>query len=83
MAGVNTALRECVPLVSVEVRRKAVPPVTDTGAPGAVVPSLNWTVPAAAGGATFAMRSTGMPRNAGFGVTVRVVVVALPGALTV
>jgi hypothetical protein len=39
--GVNTAVSEWVPLLSVEVLAKAVPPVTGTGAPRAVVPSLN------------------------------------------
>jgi hypothetical protein len=48
-----------------------------------VVASVNWTVPAAPRGATFARRITGMPWKARFGTTLTVVVVVVPvGALT-
>jgi hypothetical protein len=46
----NTAVRVWVPLVNVEMVRKAKPAVTDFGGPRGVVPSLNWTVPAAVKG---------------------------------
>jgi hypothetical protein len=46
----NTAVRVWVPLVNVEMVRKAKPAVTDFGGPRRVVPSLNWTVPAAVKG---------------------------------
>lgn len=71
--GVNVAVSEWVPGVSVGVNRAAVPPNTGTGAPSAVVPSVNSTVPTAVGGVTVARRMIG---NAGFGDPVSVVVVA-------
>src|SRR6476469_7888756 len=59
--GVNTAVSECAPVVNDEVIVNAVPLITVTGLPMVVSPSLNWTVPAAAWGFTFAMRVTGKP----------------------
>jgi hypothetical protein len=73
--GVNTALSEWVPRARVTVR-DAVPPVTVTGAPRGVVPSMNWTLPTPAG-VTVAARVSAIPGVAGeVGVTPNVVVVA-------
>jgi hypothetical protein len=61
LVGVNFAVSECVPAGS-RVMRNAKPPTTGTGpAPSGVVPSMNWMVPLAPEGVTFARKSTGRP----------------------
>jgi hypothetical protein len=81
LRGMNIAVIECGPTGSC-LMLKAEPAVTGAGPPRLVVPSLNWMVPAALVGATFALRITRPPplRGRGIGIAVSVVVVAVtPG----
>src|SRR6478609_1277274 len=74
LVGVNTAVRAWLPVDRVEVFRWAMPPgLTGCGSPSGVVPSVNWMVPAAPWGVTWAMRFTGLPAMEGLGSTFRVV----------
>lgn len=81
--GVNTAVSECGPVVRFLVTSKAVPPATGTRAPSSVVPSKNWTVPAAPTGATFAKRNTGKPCNVALDAVSVVLVTVAGGPNTV
>jgi hypothetical protein len=58
--GVNTAVNWCDPTASIGADPTAVPLLTVTGLPRLAVPSLNCTVPAAAG-VTVAVNVTGLP----------------------
>lgn len=60
MPGVNSAISECDPAVNEDVLPDAVPLLTRTGPPRLVIPSLNCTVPTAAG-VTAAVSATGVP----------------------
>jgi hypothetical protein len=82
--GVNVALSECEPSAST-VLTDAVPEATVWVVPIWVVPSKNWTVPAAPGGARVAVRVSVAPWAAGLvGDTASVVVVVTgPAALMV
>lgn len=78
LVGVNTAVSECDPGPNVEMDPLAMPLVTGTRSPRLVVPSLNCTLPAAAGvtvavSVTAAFWATG---ESGDAVNVVVVVVA-------
>lgn len=78
----KTAVIECVACRRAVVVRVATPVValTVAGAPRLLDPSLNCTVPAAAG-ATVAVKVTEVPAVVGLtGLTVRVVVVAVAPA---
>ncbi|HEX4102009.1 MAG: hypothetical protein WAN20_21035 [Pseudonocardiaceae bacterium] len=66
-------MSECGPGVSTGVNTAATPPITGTGPPSAVVPSVNSTVLTALAGTTVARRMIG---TAGLGDPVSVVVVA-------
>ncbi|MGH3808590.1 MAG: hypothetical protein ACRDRU_18590, partial [Pseudonocardiaceae bacterium] len=82
LAGVNIAINECGPAGRNTTPPKAKPPVTDTGAPRLEVPSLNWTVPVALVGVTFAKGSANPPNPGAMEirVTESVVLVAVaPG----
>ena len=75
--GVKTAASEWGPAASVDVLIDAVPPVTATGVPIAVLPSWNCTEPAAVG-VTVAVSVTDVPCGCGLGgVTASVVVVCV------
>jgi hypothetical protein len=56
---------ECTPTANVVAGRFALPPLSGTGAPRIVVPSLNWTVPVAEPGVTVAVRVTDCPNREG------------------
>ena len=81
-AGVNTAVIACEPTELNEVEALAVPPLTVTAAPIAVLPSSNWTVPAAVLGDTVADSATLAPvaTDVGEAETVVAVWVAPVGA---
>ena len=65
-----------MPTGRVEVDVVAMPPVTVTGLPMSVEPTLNWTVPPATLGVTVAFKVTEVPANWGLvGVAVRTVAV--------
>ncbi len=81
-APLYTAVTWCAPSVLNACERVALPPVTATGAPMAVAPSLNCTVPPPGAGLTVAVRSTDAPLFAVSGAA-RVVPVATSGAETV
>jgi hypothetical protein len=81
--GVNTPVTECEPEGRIVKGPTTTPPLTGTGLPRLVLPSLNCTVPTALNGATVAMGITKPPQPKGSGtwITARVVVVvADPGA---
>ena len=81
VVGTNLAVRECVPEANVEVDRLAVPLDTVTGEPSSVLPSRNWTAPAAVPGVTVAVSDTAVPKSTGpAGDTAREVVVVVAGA---
>ena len=65
--GVKTALKLSVPTGRVDVWVSAVPPLTVTGLPMSVVPTLNWTVPGAADGEIVAVRVSRVPDYWGLG----------------
>jgi hypothetical protein len=84
LVGVNAAVIECEPTASVDVIRWAVPPLTATGEPRLVVPSLNWTEPTAEDGATVAVKVTEVPLTTGLdGAAASVVVVVVAGDVIV
>jgi hypothetical protein len=75
LVGVNTALSEWVPTGNVVVI-DAVPPVTVTGLPMGVAPSLNCTLPTADAGDTVAVNVSPVPAATGeTGVTAKTVLV--------
>ena len=76
LVGVKTAVSEWMPCGS-ESMSRANPAVTGTGAPSAVVPSMNWIVPATPKGPTLARKITGMPSEVRLGNVFNVQVVAL------
>ena len=68
LVGVNAAVIECVPTVSVVVAGSAaMPPLTATGEPRLVAPSLNWTEPTTDAGVTVAVKTTDVPLTTGLG----------------
>jgi hypothetical protein len=77
-----TAVIECVPAVSVDVEKLAVPPET-APAPKTVVPSLNVTVPVAAELDNVAINCVDVPYAKLLGVAVRPVVVVCWFTVTV
>ncbi len=79
---VKTAFNVRVPTGRVDVLIEAVPPLTATGAPMAVEPFSNWTVPVAADGVIVALSWTDVPDVTGLdGMVVRTVVVEAPVTL--
>lgn len=87
LVGVNTAVIEWVIVDKVVMAADvAVPPLTATGLPRVVVPSVNCTEPAAVDGETIAVNVTDVPAVVGltgFAVTVvEVVVGPAPAAFT-
>lgn len=81
--GVNCAVIECERFPSTAMSPIATPPCTVAAGPRLCPASVNWTVPSALRGVTFAIGITRPPRAKGSGtrITVRVVVVAVaPGA---
>ena len=78
----KTAVKLSVPTGSDEVWVSAVPPLTVTGLPMSVVPTLNWTVPGAADGVIVAVRVSRVPDCWGLGGETASVVV-VEAALTV
>ena len=78
----KTAFSVRLPTGRVEVVIEAVPPLTATGAPMAVEPFSNWTVPVAADGVTVALSWTDVPDVTGLdGTVARAVVVEAPVTL--
>ena len=80
----KTALSTSTPAGSVLVAIVALPPLTATGLPMSVAPTLNCTLPVAADGVTVAVRVTAVPANWGeTGVADKVVVVVVTGLMSI